>query len=118
MTCHHCPERGSERPLSSMSDDRTNTIEPPPEMLTLMEAAAILRIGRTTAYQLAAEYLRTDGIRGLPVIRVGRQLRVLRSDLDDVMKHGTTAPPRRRRHRRRRDESRTTTTPGQPRLFG
>lgn len=101
-----------------MDDERAATLGTQPEMLTLMEAAAILRIGRTTAYQLAAEYLRSGGTRGLPVVRVGRQLRLLRSDLDDVMKHGTTAPPRRLQRRRPRDESRRTTATGQPRLFG
>lgn len=102
-----------------MSDDRAGTIESQPEMLTLMEAAVILRIGRTTAYQLAAEYLRTGGTRGLPVVRVGRQFRLLRSDLEDVMKHGTTGLPRALPRRvRSRDESRRTTATVQPRLFG
>jgi excisionase family DNA binding protein len=102
-----------------MDDERTATIEAHPEMLTLMEVAAILRIGRTTAYQLAAEYLRTGGTRGLPVVRVGRQFRVLRSDLDDVMKNGTTrSAPRSHSARRRRSEPRSEATTGQSRLFG
>ena len=67
-----------------------------PAVLTLMEAAAILRIGRTTAYELAKQYLHTNGATGLPVIRVGKQLRVQRSRLDEVIEHGTGRPHGRR----------------------
>ena len=45
-------------------------------LLTVTEAAASLRIGRTLAYQLAHQYLATGGREGLPVIRVGGNLRV------------------------------------------
>jgi Helix-turn-helix domain len=47
-----------------------------PDFLTVVEAARILRIGRTSAYQLAQQWLYSDGRKGLPVVRVGRQLRV------------------------------------------
>ena len=50
--------------------------------MTVEEAAKQLRIGRTLAYRLAREYLATDGRSGLPVIRVGKLLRVRRSDLE------------------------------------
>jgi hypothetical protein len=59
------------------------------ELLTVLEAASILRIGRTTAYALAQEFLRTNGASGLPVIRVGKQLRVRRARLYDVLQRGT-----------------------------
>ena len=45
-------------------------------LLTVTEAATDLRIGRTLAYQLAHQYLATGGREGLPVIRVGGNLRV------------------------------------------
>ncbi len=41
-----------------------------------------LQIGRTLAYRLADEYVATDGRSGMPVERVGRLLRVLRSELE------------------------------------
>ncbi len=53
-----------------------------PDFLTVEEAARVLRIGRTSAYQLATLFLRTEGREGLPVIRVGRQLRVPRGRLE------------------------------------
>lgn len=49
--------------------------------MTVEQAAKELGIGRTLAYRLANEYLTTNGASGLPVIRVGRLLRVRRSDL-------------------------------------
>ena len=42
-----------------------------PAMLTVEEAARILRIGRSLAYQLATRYLDSGGTDGLPVLRLG-----------------------------------------------
>jgi hypothetical protein len=47
-----------------------------PAFLTVEEAAAVLRIGRTAAYLLARRWEATDGAEGLPVVRLGRLLRV------------------------------------------
>jgi excisionase family DNA binding protein len=52
-----------------------------PAFLTVEEAAAVLRIGRTSAYQLCQRWLDSSGRVGLPVVRVGRQLRVPRAAL-------------------------------------
>ena len=49
-----------------------------PELFTVTEAAVVLRIGRTTAYELARRDLATGGGEGLGVIRVGGQLRIPR----------------------------------------
>ena len=62
--------------------DHTTAVEDLPDFLTVEEAAAILRIGRTAAYEQARRYLATGGAEGLPVIRVGRQLRVPRAALE------------------------------------
>jgi len=53
-----------------------------PDFLTVEEAARVLRIGRTSAYAQAARYEETDGAEGLPVVRVGRLLRVPRARLE------------------------------------
>jgi hypothetical protein len=60
-------------------------------LLTVMEAASILRIGRTTAYALAREFLRTNGASGLPVVRVGKL-----PDSEVAAQRSTTAVRRRR----------------------
>jgi hypothetical protein len=49
---------------------------PATAMLTIEEAARVLRIGRSLAYQLAREYEVSVGLSGLPVIRFGGCLRV------------------------------------------
>jgi excisionase family DNA binding protein len=56
---------------------------PPPDFLTVDEAARIVRVGRTTAYDMARLYEATSGAAGLPVIRLGKQLRVPRCRLED-----------------------------------
>jgi len=63
-----------------------------PLMLTLAEAAAVLRIGRTSAYDEARQYLASGGATGIPVIRIGRLLRVPRWALAFYLVHGR--PPR------------------------
>ena len=47
-------------------------------LLTIAEAAALLRIGRSLAYQLAGEYIASGGVSGLPAVRLGGCLRVPR----------------------------------------
>ena len=47
-----------------------------PDMLRVDQAAEVLRISRSGAYEEVNRYLRTGGAEGLPVIRIGRTLRV------------------------------------------
>ena len=47
-------------------------------VLTVEEAAQILRIGRTFAYQQARLYLETGGVAGIPVVQIGGCFRVPR----------------------------------------
>ena len=50
--------------------------DPIPPFLTVEQAAALLKIGRTKAYLLTQEYRATDGRSGLPVVDLGDVLRV------------------------------------------
>jgi excisionase family DNA binding protein len=56
-----------------------------PDLLTVEEAAARLRIGRTKAYAMTREWRATGGRSGLPVIDVGRLLRVPRQALEGLL---------------------------------
>lgn len=51
---------------------------PAAPVLTVEEAAGVLRIGRSLAYQLAREYDAAGGVSGLPVFHLGGCLRVPR----------------------------------------
>ncbi|MBA3288252.1 MAG: helix-turn-helix domain-containing protein [Acidimicrobiia bacterium] len=53
-----------------------------PDLLTVEEAARVLRIGRTKAYEQARRFLLTGGVEGLPVVRVVHHLRVPRHALE------------------------------------
>lgn len=56
-----------------------------PDLLTVEEAAEVLRIGRTKAYDLAKEWRATDGASGLPVVDLGNVLRVSRHALELIV---------------------------------
>ena len=57
-------------------------------LLTIEEAARLLRIGRSLAYELARRYLASGGRFGLPVIRIGSCLRVPRWALMELIHTG------------------------------
>lgn len=63
-----------------------------PDLFTITEAAVVLRIGRTTAYDLARRDLATGGGEGLGVVRIGGQLRVPRVALERLVGGPLTAP--------------------------
>lgn len=56
-----------------------------PDLLTVTEAAAVLRIGRTTAYELVRSDFRSGGGEGLGVVRVGGQFRIPRLALERLV---------------------------------
>ncbi len=91
-----------------------------PALLTVEEAARVLRIGRTAAYELARRDLATGGAEGLRVVRVGRLLRVPRVALEQLVggpftiptDHPTAAPaprPKRTTSAKQRHERSTET---------
>ena len=72
------PRHEADRPCTEVVMD----IETLPDMLRVEEAAAVLRISRSSAYDEVALFQRTGGREGLPSIRVGaRSLRVPKAAL-------------------------------------
>jgi hypothetical protein len=64
---------------ASASSEHLETPHQPndqPWLYTVEEAAVRLLIGRTKAYRMAGQYLASGGRKGMPVIRLGRCLRV------------------------------------------
>ena len=62
-----------------------------PPLLTIDEAAEVLRIGRSLAYGMAHQYESSDGRDGMPVLRFGSCIRVPRWALAELL---TTGPRR------------------------
>jgi hypothetical protein len=62
-----------------------------PPFLTIEEAAALLRIGRTTAYLQARIYRQTGGREGLPNVSLGRRKLVPSRDLLHMLDADQTA---------------------------
>lgn len=52
----------------------------------------MLRIGRTVAYELAREAIATDGASGMPTVVIGRQFRVPRVQLEELLGGPITWP--------------------------
>lgn len=66
------------------------TLDDCPELLTITEAAMLLRISRTTAYAEAKRFELTGGREGLPCIRVARSLRTPRDKLRELIAGSAT----------------------------
>ena len=64
-----------------------------PDLLTVTEAGSVARISRTTAYDLAHQFLATNGAVGMPVKRVGGQLRVPRNQFEEWIGTAITVWP-------------------------
>jgi len=56
-----------------------------PEVLTVEEAASLLRISRNAAYALARQWRATGGQSGLPCVGMGRCIRVPRAALEQML---------------------------------
>ena len=73
---------------------RVTTLDDLPLVLTVEEAAAVLRISRAAAYEQARIWRETDGRDGLPVVVIGRSLRVPKARLEDKLRcEAVDAPP-------------------------
>lgn len=62
-----------------------------PELLTIEEAARVIRVGRTKAYAMAQEWRATGGKSGLPVVDFGHALRVPLRQLETIVGGPLTA---------------------------
>lgn len=56
-----------------------------PTVLTVTEVMDLLRIGRTKAYEQARLFLDTDGVDGLPCVRVGDSIRFPRHAIEALL---------------------------------
>lgn len=61
------------------------------EVLTIEEAAEVLRISRGAAYALARRWRETGGREGIPCLQLGRTLRVPRDALREMLAHPPSA---------------------------
>lgn len=64
-----------------------------PDLLTVEEAARIMRYSRTTASKEARLYLASGGREGLPVMQVAGLLRVARVRLEEMIGGPVHLPP-------------------------
>ena len=78
--------------MSQVTESAVATPTGPPDFLTLDEAAAVLRVGRSTAYREANAFERSGGRTGIPVIRFGKQFRVPRCRLEEQLGGPITWP--------------------------
>lgn len=60
--------------------------------LSIDEAALQLGISRSSTYEAANAWLRTDGERGLPCVRIGRRILVPRAAIERWAAVGSAAP--------------------------
>ena len=71
-----------------MSDPYSDEWSDLPLMLTVEDAARVLRIGRSHAYNLTKVYLTSGGTDGLPVLRLGDLLCVPKAALHELVTTG------------------------------
>jgi len=62
-----------------------------PDLLTIEEAARVIRVGRTKAYAMVREWRATGGRSGLPVVDFGHALQVPRCQLEMIVGGPLTA---------------------------
>lgn len=74
-----------ERMCSCMPTDGWGDL---PFLLTVEEAARVLRVGRSLAYDQTTLYFKSGGVQGIPVIRLGGVLRVPKAALHELMTTG------------------------------
>ena len=99
----------------------------PPDLLTVVEAAAVLRISRGKAYKGVRRFIATNGKEGIPAERIDKQFRIPRRKLEEYIGapitwpipgfHDIPEPPPAMPPRRKRSKSPEPPPDTQPRLF-
>lgn len=64
-----------------------------PPFMTIDQAAKVLQLGRSKAYELSVEWERTGGSSGLPFSWFGHQKRVPRAALERFVAASLAPPP-------------------------
>ncbi len=75
------------------SEEKCPMFDDLPYLLTVEQAAKVLQIGRSKAYELTVEYERSGGRSGLPFIWVGNQKRIPRDELVAYVNGQLLHPP-------------------------
>jgi len=83
-----------DRPCTADPALVPQSIENLPIALTVLEAAAVLRVGRTLAYELVHQWHATGGSMGLRSVRVGRSLRIPRDAILELLGAVVSAGPK------------------------
>lgn len=73
------------RPREGPAGEAISSLDGLPLMLTVAEAAEVLRVGRTTAYKLVELHRASNGRTGLPHVRLGSRVMVRRVDLAEIV---------------------------------
>jgi excisionase family DNA binding protein len=63
-----------------------------PAFMTVEQAAKVVQLGRSKAYQLTVEWERTGGASGLPFVWFGHQKRVPRAALERFIDQALSNP--------------------------
>lgn len=64
-----------------------------PPLMTVEQAAKVLQIGRSKAYELTVEYERSGAVSGLPFGWIGNQKRIPRDALVEFIERQLRHPP-------------------------
>jgi hypothetical protein len=64
-----------------------------PPFMTIEQAAQVLQLGRSKAYQLSVECEHTGGASGLPFVWFGHQKRIPRAALERFVARSLAPPP-------------------------
>ena len=79
--------------VMSLNQEAWNVFEDLPPFMTIEQAAKVLQLGRSKAYQLSVEWEATAGASGLPFVWFGHQKRIPRAALERFVTRSLAPPP-------------------------